>query len=289
MKPDQVRPRPSLELVGDWTGPRLLVRLMLAIRSPWEPTERGLRFQKSGEICKIWMGGPDARLLERFREGDNPIAPSLTPEILQAIEGHRSVLRISADPSLTDDAALAAVARCGGALVNAGALAVWCPQSGAAHSADRWLEIAQLLEDEDETEEDLDDDLEDEDFADFGEDLEDFDEDDLSEDEHPLLGLEDPLYTLYVRGLVQRPDRWTTAGMGLLGLPDVAVPPELPDAAALSTLSRISESLRRGQPPTEGETLRASVRLPPGRWTHQVDASSGPMFNPFGVWRLIVP
>jgi hypothetical protein len=244
------RPRPTLELVGDWTSPRLLIRLMAAIDSPWDLTERGLRSRETGEVVRLEMRGPDPRLPPRFRTGDSPIAPSLTDEILEGVSGHRSVLRIQSASALEPDKELLAVARCGAGLVNAGAIALWCPQSGAAHAADRWLELAKVLEDPDPERE--------------------------------------AQYTAWVRCLMRTRQRWSTAGMGLLGLPEVSVPPELPDATALEVLRRTSLALRIGQPPVEGESVRPSVRFGPACWTHKPDptASTEPSHNPFGVWQL---
>jgi hypothetical protein len=245
------RPRPTLELVGDWTSPRLLIRLMAAIDSPWDLTERGLRSRQTGEVIRLEMRGPDLRLPPRFRTGDSPIAPSLTEELLDGVDGHRSVLRIQSASALEPDKELLAVARCGAALANAGAIALWCPQSGVAHAADRWLELVKALE--------------------------------SGEDED-----REAQYSAWVRCLVRTRQRWATAGMGLLGLPEVAVPPELPDATALETLRRTSLALRRGQPPVEGDSVRPSVRFGPARWAHQPDATAAtePSHNPYGVWWL---
>jgi hypothetical protein len=245
------RPRPTLELVGDWTSPRLLIRLMTVIDSPWDLTERGLRSRETGELVRLEMSGPNPRLSPRFRTGDSPIAPSLTAEILEGVDAHRSVLRIQTVSELEPDKELLAVARCGAGLVNAGAIAVWCPQSGVAHAADRWIELAKALEEDDPDRE--------------------------------------AQYTAWVRCLVRTRQRWSTAGMGLLGLPDVSVPPELPDATALEMLRRTSLALRRGKAPVEGESMRPSVRFGEARWTHQPDATpkSEAAHNPFGIWQLL--
>jgi hypothetical protein len=240
-------PRPVLEIVGDWTSPRLLVRLMVATDSPWELTEQGLRSSETGDLCTVTMRGPDPKLPAAFRKGDHPAHPSILDELVPAIEGHHSVLRITPDPALQGDAAALAAVRCADGLVNVGGLAVWCPHSGAAHSGDRFQERMREL--------------------------------DALQDEvlqREVLG------RLLVRPLVDHPQRWHTQGMDLLGGPDAACPRDLSDVVALELLGQAVASVLVGRPPAEGREVRIAGRAEVYRAT--LDRSTPPK-NPFGtVW-----
>lgn len=218
----------ALELVGDWTSARLLVRLLYAIESPWEPGERGLVCVDTGETCQVTMRGPDPKLSAAFRAGDDPVQPSLTDRVLEAIDGHHSVLRVTPDEQHRGEDALRAVARCAAGLVNAGGIGVWCPSSGAAHDADRFqAQVAEL---------------------------------DAAED--PAI-VRDVLCRLFVRRLVPDVSSWRTVGMGLLDAPEVACPRDLPDALALEAIDQVVQAILLGRPPPAGREVRLSGRAAP--------------------------
>lgn len=251
--------KPSLELVGDWTSPRLLIRLMIATDSPWQLTDRGLQSRETGDLCRLEMRGPDLKLAAKIREGDSPTAPSITEEIALAVETHKSVLRVVPLDSSGDDA-LVALARCGAGLANAGAIALLCPQSGASCGADRWIALVEEIEAEIDTP-----------------------------------SKRERLASAFVRPLVRAGDRWRSLGMGLLGCPDVAVPGSLPDAVALDLLSKTCARLTRGDLPSESEPVwtsakhRAGEGASPGRFVREDDPPGTETFNPSGLFALSLP
>lgn len=241
---------PALELVGDWTSARLLVRLMYAIDSPWELGDKGFVHSETGEICAVTMRQADPKVAAAIHAGEHPVHPSFTDDVLGAVDAHHAVLRVTPDPSLKGDAALAAAVRCADGLVNAGAIAVWCPASGAAHAADRWQVLAAEL--------------------------------DAATDDALR---REVLYRMVVRPLVAAPERWHTDGMGLIGGPDVACSRDIPDAIALELLASVVQSVVLGRPPADGRELRAPgrsdvfvvAREPDGR------RKKDPAHNPFGT------
>src|SRR5262249_13026244 len=159
----------------------------------------------TGDVCTVEMRPAEPKLAARFRAGDHPVSPSIGEALLEDIERHRSVLRVTPSEDAGGEEALVALVRCADGLVNAGALAVWCPSSGAAHSADRWQELAK-------------------DLAATGDD--------------PALRRE-VLYRTLVRPLFRDGDRWRTDGMVLLDGPDVAVPSYVADVVAMDLVGRV--------------------------------------------------
>ncbi len=138
---------PSLLLPGDWTSPRLLVRILYTIGSEWDLTERGLVDRGSGDVCQLRMGPPDEGMAARLEADDDPVYPSLTPERIDGVRSHKSVVAVEPSEGLTGLAACRALLRCGDALIDAGAQAVWV-SSGLAHGAERWQSLAEDLHDD---------------------------------------------------------------------------------------------------------------------------------------------
>lgn len=243
---------PALELVGDWTSARLLIRLLQAIESPWRLGERGLTHEETGETCAVTMRQADPRLAGLFRAGDDPVHPSLTDAVVQAIDGHKAVVKVTPDPAHDGEAATLAVVRCADGLVNAGAIALWCPISGAAHDADRFQERVRELDAVDD----------------------------------PALKRE-ALFHLLVRPLVAGETSWHTSGMGLLGGPDVHCPRDLPDVIALDLLGQVVQGILVGRTPPDGREFRVAGRAEPFVTAHRPDPrrKRDPAHNPFGtVW-----
>lgn len=132
---------PWLELPGDWTSPRLLVRILYTIGSDWELTERGLEDPSTGAVCQVAMGPPDADLIARIAAHDDLVFPSLTPDRLESAAGHKAVLTVTPGEGLEGAAACRALLACGAALIDAGAQAVWVG-TGVSHGPERWQEMA---------------------------------------------------------------------------------------------------------------------------------------------------
>lgn len=139
---------PRLELPGDWTSPRLLVRILYTIGSAWELTERGLEDPETGDACQIAMGPPDLGLVARLAAHDDLVFPSLTPDRLEAAAGHKAVLTVTPAEGLEGASACRALLACGDALIDAGAQAVWVA-TGVAHGPERWQEMADAVFDDD--------------------------------------------------------------------------------------------------------------------------------------------
>lgn len=245
--------RAAVEVVGDWTSARLLIRLMQAIDSPWELTEAGLVHEDTGEVCLLEMRRADPALPAAFRAGESPVFPSLTDEVLAGIDGHRSVLRVVAAEPLVGEDASAAVVRCGSGLIDAGGIALRCVQSGVAHSAAHWQLLASQL--------------------------------DLAAD---AADRRSALYQALVRPLVRTASGWETVGMGLLDLPDVCAPPDLSETAALDAMEAVVARMLAGGQPVEGGTVRPSPTAPRLRVARAPDPrpASDPRHNPVGRWAL---
>ena len=118
----------------------------MAIESPWTVDKKGFVHQDTGERCIAEMRGPDKALPAAFRNGDDPERPTLTDEIVESIAGHKSVVRVRAAKDLTGVDALRTLVAFGDGLVDAGATALWCPETGASRSAQGWKDIAETIE-----------------------------------------------------------------------------------------------------------------------------------------------
>ncbi len=134
----------TLEIVGGWTRPQLLMRLLAVIDAPWQPGAVGLHERGTGAVCKVQMRGADPELAHRIRAGEDPRAPSILEEDWPDIDVHHAVLRVRSTARDPQRAA-AEVLRCGAALVNAGGVAVYCAASGVAHAGTHWLTLATAL------------------------------------------------------------------------------------------------------------------------------------------------
>lgn len=247
-------PTPTLELVGDWTSARLLVRLLMVIDSPWELSAEGLTHRDTGETCALAMRPREEGLAEAFRAGECPVRPSLSDEVLEGIEGHRSVLTLSAAPELRGWDAAHTVLRCGSALVDSGALAIRCLQSGLAHAGDRLGAIARMADD--------------------------------ARDDRAMLG--ESLYLAYVMPFVRDEGPPRTRGMALLEAPDAVVVGSVAEPNALDAMESLCLSTLAGRAPGSGEVVRASPHSPAFRIERTPDRSDpgAADHNPFGLWRL---
>ena len=242
----------AIELAGDWTSARMLLRLMSALEIPWVATERGLVNQKTGEVCVLEMRRRDTRLAARFRSGECPVRPSLDAEALTGVDEHSSIVIVRADSAAEPLAGGLAVLRAGSALVDLGAWAVRVLGTGITHGAKRWQELAEEANSEDEA------------------------------------VLRRTLYLAFVHPIVQEGPRWRTRGMGLLEQPDVSVPTEVPEAVAFDVMEALNVSVLAGEQPPAGASVRASRRGRAFRIASGPDPrpTGDPCHNPRGTWIL---
>jgi len=136
----------ALELPGDWTSARLLVRILYTIGSDWELTEVGLVHRERGDACTISMRGADAALQSRYRLWEDPAYPSFMEEDYAGLDDHKAIVQLTPGAGSVQIAAARALLRCGAALVDGGARAVAVPGPQLAHSAERWQQLARLAE-----------------------------------------------------------------------------------------------------------------------------------------------
>jgi hypothetical protein len=236
----------ALELPGDWSSARLLVRILYTIGSDWELTEVGLVDQERGDACTLRMRGPDGGLVERFRAWEDPAFPSFMDEDYESLGTHKAVVTVRPGEGLVHREAGLALLRCGAALVDAGARAVALPGCQLAHSADRWQQLARLA---------------DQDPGGPGE------------------------VTALVRGFVRPAVRdgagWRTVGLGPLGLRDVVVDASIGETYAFEMQQALCHRLLTGPDLSGDEVLQMGQRWPQVHIRARSDAA-----NPLGVWHL---
>jgi hypothetical protein len=246
-----MEPTPTLELVGDWTSARLLIRLLQAIDSPWQLSAAGLTHVDTGETCTVSMRAHDPRLTDTFARGECPVRPSLNAEALAGIESHRAVVTVRAIDELTGWDAARAVVRCANGLIDGGAIALRCVESGLAHSGDHWQTLERMAE--------------------------------AAEHEGNRVLLGETLYMALVMPMAPYGDRLRTRGMALLEAPDAMIPATVPEANALDALEATCLRVLAGQAPATGDPIRASPSSPAFTAEQGPDPSGA---NPFGIWAL---
>ncbi len=222
----------TLALPGDWSSARLLVRILATIDADWSLDESGLVDRETDDRCTLQMGPADAALPARCVAEEDPVYPSFTDEDVAALGEHRAVLRLRADPSLPPQRAALALLRCGGALIDAGAKAVVVAPSGLAHSAERWQQLAALV------------------------------------DETPGLALG----RAFVRLLVRDGERWSTRGLVTLGHREVVVDGDVAEAYAFEVTQALTMRLLDGPGLVGGERLQAGRAGPKLRVDPKPDA-----------------
>jgi hypothetical protein len=238
-----------VEIVGDWTSATLLTRLMLAIDSPWTVDKKGFVHSETGERCTAQMRGHDALLPQAFRDGDDPERPTLTDDTVDAIAGHKSVVRVRAGKDLTGLDALRALVSFGDGLVDAGATALWCPETGASRSAQAWKDIAETVE--------------------------------VGSKKERMRGL----FTAFVRPLLRTDLAWRTRGMAFLGLPDVAVPASVAEPVALDAIRLVCDRLLESAAPARIKS-KLGTRTVEGARGDDASSPTDVAHNPHGVWTL---
>lgn len=237
----------ALELPGDWTSARLLVRILYTIGSDWELTEVGLVHQERGEACQIRMRGPDGDLVRRYRSWEDPAYPSFMDEDFDGLGDHKAVLELTPGEGLVERAAARALLRCGAALVDAGARAVALPASGLAHSADRWQQLSRLAD---------------------------------SDPGGPAEAT--ALLRAFVRPAVRDGGDWCTVGLADLGQREVVVEGGIDETYAFEMQQALAHRLLMGPALSGDEVLQAGPQGPRVRVLPTSEAADG-----LGVWRLV--
>lgn len=133
---------PQIDIVGGWTGPGLVARLLQVIDAPFQVGRKGLHERGTRAWCEVTVRPRDPLLPERIRAGEDPRTPSILEADWPDIDGHHAVLRVRS-PASDPRVAAAEVLRCGASLVNAGGVAVCCVSSGLAHAGTRWITLAE--------------------------------------------------------------------------------------------------------------------------------------------------
>jgi len=246
---------PALHLPGDWSSPRLLIRILYTIGSGWELGEAGLVERSTGRVATVSMGPPDDGLPDRMRAGDDPVYPSLTDERLAAVAAHKAVVEVRCADELEPRAACRLLLSCGAALIDAGAHAVWVASGGLAHGPERWQELARAV----------------------------------AGDEAVAPGSEAEdlaLYRAFVRPIVRKGPTWRTAGLAQLGESEVVVDGEVAEPYAYDVLDALGQRLVAGPGLQGGEILQPGRTGPRmiverGADPDAADGEEAPM-----VWRV---
>lgn len=220
-------PSLALELPGDWSSARLLVRILYTIGSDWELTEVGLVHRERGDACKILMRGQDAGLQRRYRRWEDPAYPSFMEEDYEGLDDHKAVLELTPGAGLVKREAALALLRCGAALVDAGARAVALPGSQLAHSADRWQQLARLAD---------------------------------TDPGGPAEGT--AILRAFVRLAVRGGEAWHTRGLAELGFRDIVVAGGIDETYAFEMQQALAHRLLTGPGLSGDEVLQAGQQGP---------------------------
>lgn len=123
-------------LPGDWTSPYLLIRLLEVVGCSWTATPDGFGDLETGELVSLGYGAPVSDLGQHFGRGTDASRNPLTDEELAAIDAHRGIFQIQADAGPDPIQALRTALRAANAVVDGGATAVQCVNSGLVHGPD---------------------------------------------------------------------------------------------------------------------------------------------------------
>lgn len=209
---------------------------------------------ETGETCVLTMRAPDPDAPRRFFDGECPIRPSLDDDLRAAIEGHRSVLHLEPADHLTGWDAARAALRCASGIVDGGATAVRCINSGLAHAADRLSTLERMAQGAEE------------------------------EGNRALLG--EVLYLAFVMPYATRDRRARSLGMGLLEASDAQLTGPLTPQNGMDAMESLCLRVLSGRPPRSGDQVRAAPEAPALTVEHVADAAEGREHNPFGVWQM---
>jgi hypothetical protein len=180
---------------------------------------------------------------------DDPVYPSLTEERLKAAAAHQAVVHVEVVDEEGADAC-EVLLRCGAALIDAGAHAVWV-SSGLAHGPERWQSLAEEL-------------VDDPGVALFRAFV------------HPLVRVEGA------------DGHWRTRGLVALGQREVVVDGGVPEPYAYDVLEALGQRLASGPGLQGGEMLQPG-RTGPRLLVTRSDDPIGPDdegYSAAGVWRV---
>lgn len=208
----------------------------------------------TGETCVLTMRGHDPDLAGIFFAGECPIRPSLDEEVRRAIENHRTVLTVRPAEELTGWDAARALLRCASGIVDGGATAVRCVNSGLAHSADRIGALERMAEG--------------------------------SEVEGNRAMLGEILYFALVMPYTTRERRARTLGMALLEASDAQLTGPLTPTNAMDAMEALCLRVLSGRAPASGDVVRAAPESPALTVEHVADPTPGEEHNPFGLWQM---
>lgn len=126
----------AFDLVGGWTSPHLLLRLMEVVDSPWEALKAGFTHRETKERVTIGMGPAVVGLAEAMLASVDPVLPTIDEPLALELPTHRAVVSVFTTQGKDPLATATTVLRAADAVVNAGAMALRCRTSGLAHGAD---------------------------------------------------------------------------------------------------------------------------------------------------------
>ncbi len=136
----------AFDLVGGWTSPHLLLRLLEVVDSPWEPLKSGFTHKETKEKVSLGMGPAVQGLAEAMVASVDPVLPTIDEALALELPTHRAVVSVYASQGKDPLATATTVLRAANAIVNVGALALRCRTSGLSHGADGFQLLAQEVE-----------------------------------------------------------------------------------------------------------------------------------------------
>jgi len=134
-------------LPGDWTSAWILLRLLEVVESPWRATEGGFGNVDTGEQASLAIAAAIPEVAQVFADSTDPSRPPMEDALADAIREHRAIAQISAELDEADPLrSLRTALRATNAIVDAGALAVQCGNSGLVHGADAFQALMVQVE-----------------------------------------------------------------------------------------------------------------------------------------------
>ncbi|MEZ4322716.1 MAG: hypothetical protein R3F61_34935 [Myxococcota bacterium] len=134
-------------LPGNWTGAWILLRLLEVVESPWRATELGFANLETGESAMLAMARAIPEVSRVFADGTDPARPPMDDDLIEQIAQHKAIVQVTGDLEADRPLqSLRTVLRATNAIVDGGALAVQCGNSGLVHSADAFQALMVAVE-----------------------------------------------------------------------------------------------------------------------------------------------
>ena len=134
-------------LPGNWTSDWIIVRLLEVVESPWRFTAQGFMNPETGEHARIAMARAVPEVARVFADSTDPVRPPLTDDLIEQIGDHKAIIQVTTDLDASKPlASLRTAIRAANAIVDGGALAVQCGNSGLVHSADGFQALVSSVE-----------------------------------------------------------------------------------------------------------------------------------------------